>query len=90
MSTAYGPDGRYGGFYTQDDVREIVAAIAALPAIVYTVPSANPIRYSHVIESQPVHHASGAVTTAAVGPPSTAAAASTTVPPPPADPATAV
>ena len=24
-STAYGPDGRYGGFYTQDDVREIVA-----------------------------------------------------------------
>jgi hexosaminidase len=24
-STAYGPDGRYGGFYTQDDVREVVA-----------------------------------------------------------------
>jgi hexosaminidase len=24
-STAYGPDGRYGGFYTQDQVREIVA-----------------------------------------------------------------
>ncbi len=24
-STAWGPDGRYGGFYTQDDVREIVA-----------------------------------------------------------------
>ena len=24
-STAYGPDGRYGGFYTQDDIREIVA-----------------------------------------------------------------
>ena len=24
-TTAYGPDGRYGGFYTQDDVREIVA-----------------------------------------------------------------
>jgi len=23
--TAYGPDGRYGGFYTQDDAREIVA-----------------------------------------------------------------
>jgi hexosaminidase len=23
--TAYGPDGRYGGFYTQDDIREIVA-----------------------------------------------------------------
>ena len=23
--TAYGPDGRYGGFFTQDDVREIVA-----------------------------------------------------------------
>jgi N-acetyl-beta-hexosaminidase len=24
-STAYGPDGRYGGFYRQDDIREIVA-----------------------------------------------------------------
>jgi hexosaminidase len=24
-STAYGPDGRYGGYYTQDDIREIVA-----------------------------------------------------------------
>jgi len=24
-STAYGADGRYGGFYTQDDIREIVA-----------------------------------------------------------------
>jgi hexosaminidase len=24
-STAYGPDGRYGGFFTQDDIREIVA-----------------------------------------------------------------
>jgi hexosaminidase len=24
-STAYGPDGRYGGYFTQDDVREIVA-----------------------------------------------------------------
>ncbi len=24
-STAYGPDGRYGGFYTQDDIREIIA-----------------------------------------------------------------
>ncbi len=24
-STAYGPDGRYGGFYTQDDIRQIVA-----------------------------------------------------------------
>jgi hexosaminidase len=24
-STAYGPDGRYGGFYTQEDIREIVA-----------------------------------------------------------------
>jgi hexosaminidase len=23
--TAYGPDGRYGGFYTQDDIRELVA-----------------------------------------------------------------
>lgn len=23
-STAYGPDGRYGGFYTQDDIREVV------------------------------------------------------------------
>lgn len=25
QSTAYGPDGRYGGFYTQQDIREIVA-----------------------------------------------------------------
>ncbi len=25
VSTAYGPDGRYGGFYTQADIREIVA-----------------------------------------------------------------
>jgi len=24
-TTAYGPDGRYGGFFTQDDVREVVA-----------------------------------------------------------------
>jgi len=24
-STTYGPDGRYGGFYTQDDIREMVA-----------------------------------------------------------------
>jgi hexosaminidase len=24
-SHAYGPDGRYGGFYTQDDIREVVA-----------------------------------------------------------------
>lgn len=24
-STAYGPDGRYGGYYTQEDVREVVA-----------------------------------------------------------------
>jgi hexosaminidase len=24
-STAYGPDGRYGGYYTQDDIREVVA-----------------------------------------------------------------
>ena len=23
--TAYGPDGRYGGYYTQDDIREVVA-----------------------------------------------------------------
>ena len=28
-STAYGPDGRYGGFYTQADIREIVAYAAA-------------------------------------------------------------
>jgi hexosaminidase len=28
-TTAYGPDGRYGGFYTQDDVREVVAYAAA-------------------------------------------------------------
>lgn len=24
-TTAYGPDGRYGGFYTQDEIREVVA-----------------------------------------------------------------
>lgn len=24
-TTAYGPDGRYGGFYTQDDIQEVVA-----------------------------------------------------------------
>jgi hexosaminidase len=24
-STAYGPDGRYGGYYTQEDIREVVA-----------------------------------------------------------------
>jgi hexosaminidase len=28
-STAYGPDGRYGGFYTQEDIREVVAYAAA-------------------------------------------------------------
>lgn len=28
-STAYGPDGRYGGFYSQADIREIVAYAAA-------------------------------------------------------------
>lgn len=28
-TTAYGPDGRYGGFYTQDDIREIVTYAAA-------------------------------------------------------------
>lgn len=25
LPTAYGPDGRYGGFYTQEDIREVVA-----------------------------------------------------------------
>ncbi len=25
LSTTYGPDGKYGGFYTQDDIRELVA-----------------------------------------------------------------
>ncbi|MGC3961094.1 MAG: beta-N-acetylhexosaminidase [Verrucomicrobiota bacterium] len=29
VTTAYGPDGRYGGFYTQDDVREVVKYAAA-------------------------------------------------------------
>ena len=29
-STAYGPDGRYGGYYTQDDIREVVKYAAAL------------------------------------------------------------
>jgi N-acetyl-beta-hexosaminidase len=28
-TTTYGPDGRYGGFYTQDDIREVVAYAAA-------------------------------------------------------------
>ena len=28
-STAYGPEGRYGGFYTQEDIREVVAYAAA-------------------------------------------------------------
>ncbi|HEY4414751.1 MAG TPA: beta-N-acetylhexosaminidase, partial [Verrucomicrobiae bacterium] len=28
-TTAYGPDGRYGGYYTQDDIREVVAYAAA-------------------------------------------------------------
>jgi hexosaminidase len=28
-TTAYGPDGRYGGFYTQDDVREVIKYAAA-------------------------------------------------------------
>jgi hexosaminidase len=28
-TTAYGPDGRYGGFYTQRDIREVVAYAAA-------------------------------------------------------------
>ena len=28
-STAYGPDGRYGGFYTQADIREVVAYATA-------------------------------------------------------------
>jgi hexosaminidase len=28
-STAYGPDGRYGGFYTQEDIREVVRYAAA-------------------------------------------------------------
>ena len=28
-ASAYGPDGRYGGFYTPDDVREVVAYAAA-------------------------------------------------------------
>lgn len=29
-TTAYGPDGRYGGYYTQDDIREVVAYAASL------------------------------------------------------------
>jgi len=29
-TTAYGPDGRYGGFYTQDDIREVVKYATAL------------------------------------------------------------
>ena len=29
VTTNYGPDGRYGGFYTQDDIREVVAYAAA-------------------------------------------------------------
>ena len=30
LSTTYGPDGRYGGFYTQADIRELVAYATAL------------------------------------------------------------
>jgi hexosaminidase len=29
LSTAYGPDGRYGGYYTKADIREMVASAAA-------------------------------------------------------------
>ena len=29
LTTAYGADGRYGGFFTQDDIREVVAYAAA-------------------------------------------------------------
>jgi len=29
LTTAYGPDGRYGGFYTQDDIRGVVKYAAA-------------------------------------------------------------
>ncbi len=29
LATAFGPDGRYGGFYTQADIREVVAYAAA-------------------------------------------------------------
>jgi hexosaminidase len=29
VTTNYGPDGRYGGFYTQDEIREVVAYAAA-------------------------------------------------------------
>jgi len=29
LTTAYGPDGRYGGFFTQDDVRDVVKYAAA-------------------------------------------------------------
>lgn len=29
-TTAYGPDGRYGGFYTQKDIREVIAYAKAL------------------------------------------------------------
>ncbi len=30
LPSAYGPDGRYGGFYTQNDIREVVAYAQAL------------------------------------------------------------
>ena len=33
-TTAYGPDGRYGGFYTQDDIREVLAYAAARHIII--------------------------------------------------------
>jgi hexosaminidase len=29
LTTAYGPDGRYGGFYTQEDIRDVVKFAAA-------------------------------------------------------------
>jgi len=34
LTTAYGPDGRYGGFYTQDDIRDVVKYAAARHIIV--------------------------------------------------------
>ena len=34
LSTTYGPDGKYGGFYTQDDIKEVVAYAAKLHILI--------------------------------------------------------
>ena len=58
-TTAYGPDGRYGGFYTQDDIREVVKYAAALHITV--VPEIEmPGHASAALEAYPQFKAPGA------------------------------